>query len=182
MKRNNHKLFLLTAAAVMTALVCVMTLSVKIPSPTKGYLNLGDCFVLLSGWLLGPVYGTLAGGIGSALADLIAGYPVYIPGTFLIKALMSFTAARLAAAVAGSGQKHLRAGWIAGAAAAECIMVCGYYLYAAIVIGAGFLAAAAGIVGNVMQGLVGALGAYFLAELLHRSGAYRVIRANGTMK
>ena len=26
---------------------------VQIPSPMNGYVNLGDCFVLLSGWLLG---------------------------------------------------------------------------------------------------------------------------------
>ena len=41
----------------MIALTCVLTLAVKIPTPTKGYLNLGDCAVLLSGWLLGPVWG-----------------------------------------------------------------------------------------------------------------------------
>lgn len=46
----------------MIALTCVLTMAVRIPSPTKGYLNLGDCAVLFSGWLLGPIYGTVAGG------------------------------------------------------------------------------------------------------------------------
>ena len=41
----------IVTAALMASLVCVATMIVKIPSPLKGYLNLGDCVVLLSGWL-----------------------------------------------------------------------------------------------------------------------------------
>ena len=32
---------------------------VQIPLPT-GYVNIGDCFVIVSGFLLGPIYGGLA--------------------------------------------------------------------------------------------------------------------------
>ena len=95
MKTNQNRLYTIIAASVMIALVCVMTMVVRIPTPTKGYLNLGDCFVLLGGWLLGPLYGFLAGGIGSGLADLLSGYPVYVPGTFIIKGLMALAFARL---------------------------------------------------------------------------------------
>ena len=52
MKSNHNHVLKITTAAVMIALTCVLTLAVKIPTPTKGYLNLGDCAVLLSGWLL----------------------------------------------------------------------------------------------------------------------------------
>ena len=34
---------------VMEALPCVATMLIKLPSPLKGYLNLGDCVVLLDG-------------------------------------------------------------------------------------------------------------------------------------
>ena len=54
---DRRKLLRLVNAAVMMALSCVLTLAVQIPTPSKGYLNLGDCAVLLGGWLLGPVYG-----------------------------------------------------------------------------------------------------------------------------
>ena len=74
---------------MLAALCCVATMIIKIPSPLKGYLNLGDCVVLLSGWLLGPAYGFAAAGIGSALADIFSGYVIYAPATFIIKGLMA---------------------------------------------------------------------------------------------
>ena len=44
----------LVYAALLAALVCAATMVIQIPSPTGGYVNAGDGFVLLSGWLLGP--------------------------------------------------------------------------------------------------------------------------------
>mgnify|MGYP002565466613 CR=1 FL=1 len=78
---NDKKIRKLVLAALLAALVCVATMVVQIPSPMQGYVNLGDCFVLLSGWLLGPWYGFAAGGIGSMLADIFLGYGHYAPGT-----------------------------------------------------------------------------------------------------
>ena len=75
------KLRTLILAAMFAALTCVATMIIHIPSPIGGYFNLGDCMVLLSAFVLGPVWGTAAGGIGSALADVICGYFVYAPGT-----------------------------------------------------------------------------------------------------
>lgn len=90
----NDKLLRLVTAAVLAALACVATMVVSVPIPaTKGYFNLGDCIVLLCGLFLGPVYGALAGGLGSALADLFLGYAVYAPGTFIIKGCMALFAA-----------------------------------------------------------------------------------------
>ena len=68
---NDKKIRKLVLAALLAALVCVATMVVQIPSPMQGYVNLGDCFVLLSGWLLGPGYGAAAAGIGSMLVDLL---------------------------------------------------------------------------------------------------------------
>ena len=49
---------------VFAALCFVATVIVKIPQPSGGYFNLGDAFVLLSGWFLGPAYGAVAAGLG----------------------------------------------------------------------------------------------------------------------
>ena len=90
---NDKKIRKLVLAALLAALVCVATMVVQIPSPMQGYVNLGDCFVLLSGWLLGPWYGFAAGGIGSMLADIFLGYAHYAPGTLVIKGVMALVAA-----------------------------------------------------------------------------------------
>ena len=50
----------LVTAALFAALACVATMIIKFPSPLKGYLNIGDCIVLLCGWMLSPVYGFVA--------------------------------------------------------------------------------------------------------------------------
>ena len=77
------KIQTLASSALFAAIICIATFIVKIPSPaTNGYFNLGDCFVILSGLLLSPVYGALAAGIGSALADILSGYAQYAPATF----------------------------------------------------------------------------------------------------
>ena len=64
----------IVTTALMAALACVATMVIRVPSPTGGYMNLGDTVVLLGAFLLGPWYGALAGGIGSALADVLSGY------------------------------------------------------------------------------------------------------------
>jgi len=72
--------------ALMTALVAVATYAIRIPMvATEGYLNLGDTILLFCGVVFGPLAGLIAGGIGSALADLVAGYAHWILPTFLIK-------------------------------------------------------------------------------------------------
>ena len=149
MKQKN--LQKLAIAALLTAIVCIATYIVKIPSPaTNGYFNLGDCFVLLCGWILGPVYGALAAGLGSALADLISGYAQYALPTFVIKALMAVAAYFVIKTL----NKKPFIGKIIGGIVAETIMVLGYFGYEAVILGYG-LAAAGSIFSNVMQGIVG---------------------------
>ena len=63
----------LVYAALFAALTCVMTMIVKIPVPaTGGYVNLGDCVVLLAGWVLGPMYGGAAAAVFEEFGRLIA--------------------------------------------------------------------------------------------------------------
>lgn len=51
---NDKKIRKLVLAALLAALVCVATMVVQIPSPMQGYVNLGDCFVLLSAGCWAP--------------------------------------------------------------------------------------------------------------------------------
>ncbi len=78
-------------AAIFTAFVAVSTMSFTLYIPaTRGYFNLGEAFVYISAMLGGPVVGALAGGLGSAFADIALGYSIYAPGTLVIKGLEGF--------------------------------------------------------------------------------------------
>ena len=75
-------------SALFAALVFVATVVIHFHIGSTGCVNLGDCVVVATGILLGPIYGGLAAGIGSALADALYGHLIYLPGTFIIKFLM----------------------------------------------------------------------------------------------
>ena len=89
----------LTFIALFTALVYIFTrfFQVQIPTPFGNTMfHLGNVFCVLAGILLGPVYGGLAGGLGSALYDLFD--PIYFvsaPTTFIFKFLMCFVAGKV---------------------------------------------------------------------------------------
>ena len=112
---TDMKLRKLVLAALFAALCTVMTMVIQVPSPMQGYVNLGDCAVLLSAWVLGPWYGGAAAGLGSMLADLLS-YPHYAPGTLVIKFTMAVAAAYIFEAMRERSGK-LAAQLIGGAAA-----------------------------------------------------------------
>ena len=136
---TDMKLRKLVLAALFAALCTVMTMVVQVPSPMQGYVNLGDCAVLLSAWVLGPWYGGAAAGLGSMLADLLS-YPHYAPGTLVIKFTMAVAAAYIFEAMRERSGKL--AAQLIGGAAAEIIMVLGYFGYASLWLGKGLAAAA----------------------------------------
>ncbi len=171
---QNNKTFRLVLAALFTALTAVATLVIRIPSPMNGYVNLGDVIVLMNGWMLGPVWGTFAAGVGSMLADLIAGYAVYAPGTLVIKAICALTASLIFRALKKDAEKHVIriTKRVISALISEMIMVAGYFGYAAILMGNG-LSAALSIPGNCTQAVVGILLGTIITEVLMRNGRIR---------
>lgn len=152
---SKDKLLKICVTAMFAALICVATMLIQIPSPLNGYVNFGDCFILIAAWVLGPVYGFAAGGIGSALADLFTGYVHYVPGTFVIKGLIAVAAALICRAMLKKMPKISVLAYIVSALAGEIIMVGGYYLYAALLLGKSFAGAAASVPGNLVQGAFG---------------------------
>ena len=155
----------LVMASLLAALCCVATMVIRIPSPTGGYMNLGDTVVILSAYLLGPAWGSAASGLGSALADLFSGYTAYVPGTLVIKALMAACAAWIYLLM-----KKRAAALPVAALAAEAIMVAGYWLYDALLAGS-LIGAAAGIPSNLVQPALGIAASTVLTLALRRSDA-----------
>ena len=150
--------------ALMAAMVCVATMIIKIPSPMKGYLNIGDCIVLLCGWLLYPGYGFVAAGLGSALADMFSGYITYAPATFLIKgsmALIAFACFKLMNKRLGRLPSQ-----IIGAVLAEIVMVFGYFVFEGFMYG--FVPSAVNIPANAVQGAAGLILGIILVKVFER--------------
>ncbi len=99
---ENQKVRKLVLSALMAALVYVATSIIQIPSPVNGYVNLGDCFVLLSGWLLGPWYGAAAAGIGSMLVSGIVGETIMVLGYFAYASMILGKGLAAAASIPGN--------------------------------------------------------------------------------
>ena len=160
----HSKIKKLVIAALMAAMVCVATMIIKVPSPMKGYLNIGDCIVLLCGWMLAPGYGFLAAGLGSALADVFSGYITYASATFLIKGTMSLIA--FACYKLLSKRISKLPSQIIGGVLAEVTMVLGYYVFEGFLYG--FVPSAVNIPANAVQGAAGFVLGIVLIKVFER--------------
>lgn len=137
--------------ALMIALVCVTTAVIQIPIPL-GYMHLGNVMILVAGVFFGPVTGLLAGGIGSALADLLTGFAVWVVPTLIIKSIMGYAIGRLA--WTGKNKWSGNSIWMAAANIAGIfIMVAGYTIFGIIIYGS-FASGLSQIPGLVTEGVL----------------------------
>ncbi len=117
---KNSSVQRLTHCALLSALICLLTMFPRIALPS-GYVHLGDGLVLLGVSLLGT-WGIPAAAVGSMLADLLA-FPVYAPATFFIKGLMALTACAALGKTPGLWRRAM------AFAAAEMVMLLGYFVF-----------------------------------------------------
>ncbi len=164
--KNNSTLKKIILTSLFAALTCIATMIIQIPTPTNGYLNLGDVFVLTSGLLLGSFYGPLAAGVGSCMADVFAGYLIYAPGTLVIKALTALVASVTHKLFTGKKEKYKLFPLVSSCVFGELVMVLGYLLYETALPGINFAAALLSVPGNMMQGLTGVVICIPLIKLL----------------
>ena len=128
---------------MMAAVIFVATWLFKVPMPIAGYIHLGDGFILISAVLLGwPA--VLSAAIGSMMADLLAGYSIYMLPTFLIKGAV-------AAIAVFASQRKSQPMQMLYMLAAEVVMVLGYFVADLVIYD--LIIATADILGNVLQGL-----------------------------
>lgn len=136
----------ITLYGLLIALTTVATMLIQVPIPaTKGYVNFGDGILIMAGLLLGKRAGFLAGGVGSALADLLLGYTWFAPITLVVKGFEGFLAGWL------FHEKKIPA--VVSAAIGGLFMVGGYF--AAEVFMYGAPAAAVSLIPNGMQAFAG---------------------------
>ncbi len=149
--------------AVFMALTCVATMVVQIPIPL-GYAHLGDSVILICAFFFGPVVGALAGGIGSAMADILTGFAVWAVPTLIIKTIMPI----IACAIFGNMKskfdrcKVISVKGIVGAVVTLLFMTLGYVVFGAIIAGS-FAAGLASAPGLLLKSVVNMVVYLFVA-------------------
>ena len=156
-KSPNPRQVALTAAMTAVTAVVTMITGSFVPFPaTGGYLNLGDSMVMFSGLLFGASLGGFAGGVGSALSDILLGYGYFAPLTLLIKGTEGYLVGLI-----GNSKSISRK--VAGVVTGAITMLAGYFLVETPLKGMG--AALGELVAiNSIQVTVGAVVALALAQ------------------
>ncbi len=149
MKEKRTDIRTLTLTALMAALIFVLTRAVQIATPGKGYIHLGDSGITFTALAFGPWVGAIAGGLGTALADLTSGYPTWAPFSLVIHGLQGWAIGTL------TRRSHSLPSLVAATVASLVIIAGGYFLAGLVLMGMG--AALADIVPNLIQALSGAV-------------------------
>ena len=156
---KNSATYKLVSSGLIAALICGFTL-IKF-SLAQGYFNFGDSIIFTAAFLMpDALYFTAAAGVGSALADLVSGYPLYIPVTFIIKAAVAFVAFY---AVNKTNTIFSR---ILMLAVAALLIPIGYFIYELILYGFG--TASVDALWNTAQGAMGAITGGILGGILRK--------------
>ena len=188
--KNTRKMIL---AALFAALTFTATAVIKIQTPTIGYIHPGDAMVILSGVILGPGIGGFAAGFGSMLSDIIGGYFIYAPATFIIKFLDAFLAGAIARLLfklmlkfGGDSDRKVSTRYesvlpvMIGGIIGELVMIAGYFLFEIFLFAyknggfdpasliAGVTASASGIPFNLVQGIFGVVVATLLYPIIKK--------------
>ncbi len=137
--------------AVLIALVAVFTLVPRVPVPaTGGYANLSSVAITFTGLVFGPFVGAVAGGIGTAIADLLGGFLPFAPLSLIAHGLEGFLIGFL-----GRGQRsvwRMLLAWLIGSLAMMAVYFVGESLFLT-----GPAAALAEVPFNAFQAALGAI-------------------------
>lgn len=165
MEKKAQKISLL---AISTAVVAVFTMAVRIPMPaTGGYVSLCDAAIFFVSIAFGPLAGFLSGGLGTALSDMLGGYPQWAAISFLVHGLEG-----LAVGLIMKKENALILRKAVSVALTSIIVAFGYFLLTGLFLDS-YVAAAAEIVPNLIQGVVGGVAGLILYEAVRKG--YRAI-------
>lgn len=145
--KGNEQVKFLTITALGTALVYVFTafINVRLPiAAAGGLIHLGNVPLFIFAILFGKKTGAIAGGVGMGLFDLLSGWTLWAPFTFVVVGLMGFVMGWIT-------EKKKGYGWYVVAMLAACaIKIVGYYIAEGIIYG-NWISPVLSIPGNLVQ-------------------------------
>ena len=159
MVREQKAVIQISLMAVMSALVTLGTVIFHIPNGMGGFFNVGDVMIFVAALTFGPLVGGVAGGLGSALADLLLGFPTFAIPTLVIKGLEGLLASLI------TNKKNVYRDVLA-VVVAGTEMVIGYFLVEIYLWGLG--PALAEVPANIAQIAVGGIIGIPIALVLRR--------------
>jgi len=167
---TNSRTYDLVLTAILIALVFVSTvfLNIKLPiGANGGLIHLGTAMLFIASILFGPKKGAIAGAVGMAIFDLMAGWVMWAPFTFVTRGLQGYLVGKLAWSNGRKGSS-LAINLLATLLAIP-VMLAGYYLCEWILYG-NVITPLASIPGNIVQNVVGIVISLSVSALLQKKG------------
>lgn len=141
------KTLVINALFVALTLVVTMFINLKLPiMGNGGLIHLGNVPLFIAAFIYGKKTGAIAGAFGMGLFDLLSGWTIWAPFTFIIVGTMGFLAGLIAEKLPG---KRIFVYTLA-VAVALVIKIAGYYFAEGILYG-NWIQPIGSIPGNVLQ-------------------------------
>ncbi|MFF2449158.1 ECF transporter S component [Neobacillus sp. NPDC058068] len=141
------KTIVINALFIALTLVATMFINIRLPiMGNGGLIHLGNVPLFIAALVFGKKSGAVAGAFGMGFFDLISGWAVWAPFTFIIVGAMGFLAGLISEKVPG---KRVLVNTLA-VASALIIKVVGYY-FAEVLLYGNWIQPFGSIPGNVMQ-------------------------------
>ncbi|MHA6259048.1 ECF transporter S component [Sporosarcina sp. CAU 1771] len=143
----------ITSMLIALIFVATMLLNIKLPITANGGLvHLGTAMLFIIAVLFGPKKAAIAGAVGMGLFDLIAGWTLWAPFTFVIRGFQGYLVGRIAWA---GGRNGRSTGFnLLAMIVSIPFMIAGYYICEMILFNS-LIIPLASIPGDVVQNVIG---------------------------
>ena len=152
---TRHRTKNLIESSFLIALVFVATLFINIRLPIAangGLVHLGSAMLFTSAIVFGPKKGAIAGAFGMGLFDLVSGWALWAPFTFVIRGLQGWIIGYIAQSASIKWSSSIKNAL--AIILSIPVMLAGYYLCEVILYDS-WVIPLASVTGNIIQNVVG---------------------------
>lgn len=162
-KKVNVTDIAITGVCIALTLVATAFINIRLPIAANGGLvHLGNVPLFLAAIIFGKKTGAFAGAFGMGLFDLLSGWTLWAPFTFVVVGLMGYTVGKIT-------ENRVGFRWNVLAIAAACVIkIVGYYIAEGIIY-ANWVAPALSVPGNLVQIGVAAVIVLPIVEIVRKA-------------
>ena len=157
-KKKKTDIYDITVIGLFTALTFLFTMvNIKLPLGQGGLIHLGNIPLFLGAILFGKKAGSMIGGIGMAMFDVLNGWVTWAPFTLVVVGLMGFTMGAI------TSKKKIYSQVILAILVVLLIKIGGYYI-TEVILYHNWVAPVISIPGNITQIIVAGIVTLLLLE------------------